>query len=56
MPSTFNIDVTGVKVLRINYPDGGGNCKIATVFDGTFYNVNNISQKTSEESTLETAN
>lgn len=56
MPSTFNIDVTGVKVLRINYPDGGGYCKIASIFDGKLYNSNNISQKDSEESTLEAAN
>ena len=56
MPSTFNVDVTGVKVLRIKYPDGGGYCKIASIFDGKLYNSNNISQKDSEESTLEAAN
>ncbi len=53
MPSTFNIDVTGIKVLRINYPDGGGNCKIATIFDGKLYNANNISKKENEESASE---
>lgn len=33
-PEAFNIDISGVKVLKIYYPDSNGNAKLATIYDG----------------------
>ena len=33
-PEAFDIDISGVKVLKIYYPDSNGNAKLATIYDG----------------------
>lgn len=33
-PETFDIDISGVKVLKIYYPDSNGNAELATIYDG----------------------
>ncbi|GEM_PF-5984727 len=57
MPSAFNIDVSGVKILKISYPDTNGQNKIASIFDGKLYNSSYTSLQDiqSEENTETTS-
>lgn len=38
MPQQFNINISGVKILKIYYPYTKANKRIATIFDGKLYN------------------
>ncbi len=53
MPVSFNINVTGVKILKIYYPKMDGQNGIASIFDGKLYNSNyiNAANDTTETST-----
>lgn len=45
MPKDFDINITGVKILKIYYP-GYSYHSIASIFDGKLYNKNNINNST----------
>lgn len=51
LPTSFNIDISNVKILQILYPDSYDYNKMATIFDGKIYNKNNINKS---ENTTET--
>lgn len=44
LPTSFNINISNVKILKILYPDTSGSNKIATIFDGKIYNKNNTNK------------
>lgn len=52
MPSTFNIDIRNVKILKIVYPSSG-NVKLATIFDGKVYNQDKMSEANNTEETTQ---
>lgn len=51
MPKEFNINVTGVKVLKIYYPKQDGPNSVASIFDGKLYNTNYINNTGGTETT-----
>ena len=55
MPASFNINVTGVKILKIYYPKMDGDNQIASIFDGKLYNSNYINNTNNTTETTTTA-
>lgn len=53
MPSSFSIDITNVKILKIVYPDSRYSHKMATIFDGKVYNKDKIASANKAEATTE---
>lgn len=51
MPKDFDINITGVKILKIYYPKSNGDNSIASIFDGKLYNKNHVNNTSSTETT-----